>query len=117
MREMGFPPASFHGDVPPAVRQHTWRAFLRGDSHVRVLVCTDIASRGLDTTGVDQVMMFDAPMDAGNFLHRVGRTGRMGRRGRLTVFTEGRRERAAMKTVENARLTSPDLKRSIARAA
>lgn len=53
---------------------------------VRVLIATDLASRGLDTVGVRTVMLYDVPHSSIDFVHRLGRTGRMGRRGRGIVL-------------------------------
>jgi ATP-dependent RNA helicase MRH4 len=54
--------------------------------HTKVLVCTDIASRGIDTTAVRHVVLYDVPHTSIDFIHRLGRTGRMGRRGRGVVL-------------------------------
>lgn len=54
--------------------------------NVRVLVCTDLGSRGLDTLAVRNVVLYDVPHTTVDFIHRLGRTGRMGRRGRGVVL-------------------------------
>lgn len=54
--------------------------------NVKVLVTTDIASRGIDTTMVRHVVLYDVPHTTIDFIHRLGRTGRMGRRGRGIVL-------------------------------
>lgn len=54
--------------------------------NTKVLVATDIASRGIDTTAVRHVILYDVPHTSIDFLHRLGRTGRMGRRGRGVVL-------------------------------
>lgn len=54
--------------------------------NVRVLVTTDLASRGIDTTPVRDVILYDVPHSTIDFIHRLGRTGRMGRRGRGFVL-------------------------------
>ena len=53
---------------------------------VRVLVATDVASRGLDITGIEHVINFDPPEEEKAYLHRTGRTGRAGRGGVATTF-------------------------------
>ena len=55
-----------------------------------VLVATDVASRGMDTTSADHVILYDFPRTAIDYLHRVGRTARNGARGRATSFIEKR---------------------------
>jgi ATP-dependent RNA helicase MRH4 len=54
--------------------------------NTKVLVVTDLASRGIDTTAVRHVVLYDVPHTTIDFIHRLGRTGRMGRRGRGIVL-------------------------------
>ncbi|KAJ1909592.1 hypothetical protein IWQ60_011087 [Tieghemiomyces parasiticus] len=70
-------------------------------SRPRILVCTDIASRGLDTMGVSHVIMYDFPTTAIDYLHRAGRTGRQGRRGRVISFV-GNRDRQLADRIRRA---------------
>lgn len=51
------------------------------DKKVTILVCTDVAARGLDIKDVNLVINFDLPQDASNYVHRIGRTGRAGKEG------------------------------------
>ena len=77
-----------HGGQPPAARLAA-TARLR-DGRTRVLICTDLAARGLDVPGVGAVVSFDCPSGPHDYLHRVGRTGRAGRGGdAITLFGEG----------------------------
>lgn len=55
-------------------------------TNTRVLVTTDLASRGIDTLAVRHVILYDVPHSTIDFIHRLGRTGRMGRRGRGIVL-------------------------------
>jgi ATP-dependent RNA helicase MRH4 len=59
---------------------------------VKVLVTTDIASRGIDTTAAKTVILYTVPHTSIDFIHRLGRVGRMGRRGRGIVLV-GRGDR------------------------
>ena len=79
LREEGFATVCYHGDMPSQARAESWAAFRTGDAPL--LVCTDLASRGLDTTFVDSVVNFDMPLNPLDYLHRVGRTARAGRSG------------------------------------
>jgi ATP-dependent RNA helicase MRH4 len=54
--------------------------------NTRVLVTTDLASRGIDTIPVRDVILYDVPQSTVDFIHRLGRTGRMGRRGKAVVL-------------------------------
>ena len=71
--------ASSHGSLPSTLRRRHFAAFLRGDGVVRVLVCTDLASRGLDLPFLTRVIQFDLAANATDFLHRVGRLRRHSR--------------------------------------
>jgi ATP-dependent RNA helicase RhlE len=63
-----------HGNRSQGQRVAALEAFRRG--HARVLVATDIAARGIDVTGVSHVVNYDVPMQAEDYVHRIGRTGR-----------------------------------------
>ncbi|KAJ2116805.1 hypothetical protein GGF48_004787, partial [Coemansia sp. RSA 921] len=70
---------ALHGDIAQSQREVTLQAFR--DGSLRVLICTDVAARGLDIPEVDLVINVDPPKDAETFIHRSGRTGRAGRSG------------------------------------
>jgi len=74
-----------HGSLPQAVRTQTLKAFSR-ESDPAVLICTDVASRGLDLPNVDLVVEYDPPFSKEEHLHRIGRTARAGKDGRATIF-------------------------------
>lgn len=69
-----------HGDIPPAERIETLRKFTSGE--LKVLICTDLASRGLDIPDVSHVIQLDFALNAAQVLHRTGRTARAGASGK-----------------------------------
>ncbi|KAF8311378.1 DEAD-domain-containing protein [Clavulina sp. PMI_390] len=85
---------SLHGHIPPAKRTDALAKFRKHAStslNPSVLLCTDVAARGLDLPDVDVVVQFDPPVDPKAFSHRAGRTARAGRKGRAYVLLcEGR---------------------------
>lgn len=81
LAESGVLSLCYHGDLNSADREENLQRFRKvgedGDSDgASVLVCTDIASRGLDVPEVDHVVMFDFPLNPIDYLHRAGRTAR-----------------------------------------
>ncbi|WVQ83621.1 ATP-dependent rRNA helicase SPB4 [Cryptococcus sp. DSM 104549] len=87
---------SFHGDLPPKIRDtalNTFTAYPASHLKPAVLLCTDVAARGVDFTDIDVVVQYDAPTDPKTFSHRAGRTARAGRRGKAVVLLgKGREE-------------------------
>ncbi|TID15134.1 cAMP-dependent protein kinase type 2 [Venturia nashicola] len=69
--------------------------------NTKVLVVTDLASRGIDTTAVRHVVLYDVPHTTIDFIHRLGRTGRMGRRGRGVVLVGKNDRRDVVKEVRD----------------
>ena len=74
-----------HGSLQQATRTATLKAFA-SDTQPSVLVCTDVASRGLDLPNIDLVIEYDPPFSKDDHLHRAGRTARAGRDGRAMIF-------------------------------
>ncbi len=89
--------AAIHGDMPQRVRERTLRSFRNG--RFSVLVATDVAARGIDVSGVTHVINYDLPMEAENYIHRVGRTGRAGATGIAMSICEPR-ERNLLRNIE-----------------
>ena len=75
----GISATAFHGNKAQNARQRALNDFT--DGHVRVLVATDIAARGIDVSNVTHVINFDMPMEPETYIHRVGRTARKGEAG------------------------------------
>ncbi|KAI3470922.1 hypothetical protein Pfo_027585 [Paulownia fortunei] len=80
----GFSLISLHGKMKQAAREKALASFTSLSSGI--LLCTDVAARGLDIPGVDSIVQYDPPQDPNVFVHRVGRTARMGRQGSAIVF-------------------------------
>ncbi|KAM9860731.1 putative ATP-dependent RNA helicase DDX28 [Aulostomus maculatus] len=76
LEELGVEHARLQGEMPASVRAGIFHSFQKG--MVDVLVCTDIASRGLDTSRVRLVVNYDFPESHTDYIHRVGRVGRAG---------------------------------------
>jgi len=82
----GFSAGALHGDMDQGARMASLDAFKNGD--VALIVCSDVAARGLDIPDVSHVFNFDVPTHAEDYVHRIGRTGRAGRSGTaLTIVT------------------------------
>ncbi|MYX48191.1 DEAD/DEAH box helicase, partial [Streptomyces sp. SID8385] len=79
LQRRGFASGAVHGDLGQGAREQALRAFRNGK--VDVLVCTDVAARGIDVEGVTHVINYQTPEDEKTYLHRIGRTGRAGRAG------------------------------------
>ena len=75
----GLRTAALHGDKSQDERLKALEAFKQGE--VDLLVCTDVAARGLDIKDVPAVFNFDVPFNAEDYVHRIGRTGRAGASG------------------------------------
>lgn len=106
---------SIHGDRDQADREQALEDIKTGD--VRVLIATDVASRGLDIEDITHVVNYDFPRNIEEYVHRVGRTGRAGRTGMsLSFFTRQDWAMAAelIKILEEADQDVPDEIRSMA---
>jgi len=99
---------AYHGELNSKIRNENLQAF-RGkktdDATIKnenVLVCTDLAARGLDVPAVDHVIMFDFPLNSLDYLHRSGRTARgTTGKGRVTALV-AKRDKVLAIAIENA---------------
>ncbi len=80
----GLKTTALHGDKSQDERLKALEAFKKGE--VDLLVCTDVAARGLDIKDVPVVFNFDVPFNAEDYIHRIGRTGRAGASGLAVTF-------------------------------
>jgi superfamily II DNA/RNA helicase len=75
-----FNAGALHGDMAQTLRFSTLEKFKAGD--LQLLVCSDVAARGIDIGGLSHVFNFDVPMHPEDYVHRIGRTGRAGLAGK-----------------------------------
>ena len=76
----GIEAQAIHGGFAQAKRERTLEKFHSAKAHV--LVCTDVAARGLDIKGVSHIYNYDIPRDSKDYIHRIGRTARAGKEGK-----------------------------------
>jgi superfamily II DNA/RNA helicase len=86
LTDRGFKAAAIHGDLNQQARERALTRF-RGDK-VDVLICTDVAARGIDVEGVTHVINNTCPEDEKAYIHRIGRTGRAGASGIAVTFVD-----------------------------
>ncbi|MFE3927139.1 DEAD/DEAH box helicase [Streptomyces sp. YIM B13508] len=86
LKQRGFASGAVHGDLGQGAREQALRAFRNGK--VDVLVCTDVAARGIDVEGVTHVINYQTPEDEKTYLHRIGRTGRAGAKGTAITLVD-----------------------------
>lgn len=84
LKDKDYHAAALHGDMNQRQRTRTITQLQNGKLHV--LVATDVAARGIDVQGISHAINFDLPMQAEDYVHRIGRTGRAGRDGRAYSF-------------------------------
>ncbi|KAK7693662.1 ribosomal RNA processing protein [Cerrena zonata] len=87
LRTLGFAAIPLHGQLTQSARLGALQKFKSGGR--RILVATDVASRGLDIPSVDVVINYDVPTHSKDYIHRVGRTARAGRSGKsITLVSQ-----------------------------
>ncbi len=83
----GIKAEAIHGGYSQNRRTNTMQRF--NSRHVSVLVCTDVAARGLDIKGVTHIYNYDIPKDSKEYIHRIGRTARAGKEGKvINILTQ-----------------------------
>ena len=98
MKEDEFPVCCIHSGMDSAARSNAFNQFRSGA--MRVLISSNVTSRGIDIQQVSVVINFDIPKCVHNYLHRIGRSGRWGRKGNGVNFVT-RRDFAKMKEIES----------------
>jgi len=95
----GIESLAIHGGYSQDKRTRNLEKFHEG--HVAVLVCTDVAARGLDIKGVSHIYNYDIPKDSKEYIHRIGRTARAGKEGKVINILAQRDYDNFQKVVEN----------------
>lgn len=80
------PSAAIHGNKSQNARQKALGNLKNGS--IRVLVATDVAARGIDINELSHVIIYDVPLEAESYVHRIGRTGRAGLEGEAIMFCD-----------------------------
>jgi len=103
----GLRAAALHGDKSQDERLKALEAFKKGE--VDLLVCTDVAARGLDIKDVPAVFNLDIPFNAEDYVHRIGRTGRAGASGLAVSFVGGGNDARLVADIEKLIKTKIEL--------
>lgn len=93
----GFDVAAIHSDLEQAEREERLSAFRNGK--LKIVVATDVLSRGIDIKGIDLVINYDVPGDPEDYVHRIGRTGRAEAEGMAITFVNYR-DRSKIYSIE-----------------
>lgn len=86
LAQKGIKAAKLHSDVPQNKREQIMKSFKNCD--IQYLIATDVASRGIDVSGVTHIYNYDAPENLESYIHRIGRTGRAGESGYACMITD-----------------------------
>ncbi|MCQ8185454.1 DEAD/DEAH box helicase [Parvularcula maris] len=111
LQKYGYDARPIHGDLAQAFRMETLQKFRDGE--LKLLVASDVAARGLDIPEVSHVFNYDVPVNADDYVHRIGRTGRAGRKGTAVMLVTGgddKQFRAVLKTTGMEEIEELDLK-------
>ena len=97
LESQGHSVAALHGDMNQRMRTRTLDQLRRG--HLRVLIATDVAARGIDVRTISHVINYDLPKVAADYVHRIGRTGRGGSSG-IAISLAERRDVRLLRAIE-----------------
>ncbi len=95
----GYNCEKLHSDILQSKRERIMKAFRNGD--FQYLIATDVASRGLDISGVSHIYNYDIPESTESYIHRIGRTGRAGEEGYTCLFIDPK-DRLRLDEIEKA---------------
>jgi ATP-dependent RNA helicase DeaD len=118
LNERGFTADALHGDMSQQQRDITMKKFKA--KRVTLLVCTDVAARGIDVDHLSHVINYGLPQDLESYVHRIGRTGRAGMKGEAISIVERKEmyrlkhiERLTKAKIEKAELPKPELLKGV----
>ena len=106
LQKHGYDARPIHGDLAQAFRMETLQKFRDGD--LKLLVASDVAARGLDIPEVSHVFNFAVPVNADDYVHRIGRTGRAGRKGTALMMVSPADEKAYQSVLRTTNMKSID---------
>ncbi|MEM3227616.1 MAG: DEAD/DEAH box helicase [Candidatus Micrarchaeaceae archaeon] len=108
MKDHGFDVILMHGGLTQAKREHSLGAFRKG---AKFMIATNVAARGLDISGISDIINFDVPEDPNLYVHRSGRSARMNTDGRsFTLINESQRDMITqIKNLANIRIERLEL--------
>lgn len=98
LKRAGYSAGQWHGDMTQAARTEVLEQFKSGE--VTLLVCSDVAARGIDVSGVSHVFNYDIPNNPDDYVHRIGRTGRAGQKGQAWTFIAGKDDEEYLEAVQ-----------------
>jgi ATP-dependent RNA helicase RhlE len=91
LQKKGFNASGMHSDLEQSEREEVMLSFR--NKRLRVLVATDVVSRGIDIDDIDLVINYDVPRDPEDYVHRVGRTARAAKKGKAMTFVNEKQMR------------------------
>jgi len=106
LNKNGFTCEAIHGDMNQSQRTRVMEGFK--SARLPILVCTDVAARGIDVSDVDYVINYDIPQNSEYYVHRIGRTGRAGKEGCAINICSGRRQYFQIRDI--ARIVKSEIK-------
>ncbi len=110
LKGKGYDAKALHGDMAQSERTKTLQELK--DGKITLLVCSDVAARGLDVDDLSHVFNYDVPFNADDYIHRIGRTGRAGKEGRAWMLAARADEKYldAIEALIGKKIETPDAK-------
>ncbi|WP_195999638.1 DEAD/DEAH box helicase [Clostridium sp. 1001271B_151109_B4] len=105
MHRRGYNCKVIHSDIQQSKRERIMKSFRNAD--IQYLIATDVASRGLDISGVDHIYNYDIPENVETYIHRIGRTGRAGEKGYTCLFVDPKDSRMLSEIEKSIKLNIP----------